>query len=58
MGKPKRKRPLGRHRCRWEGDIRMDLQEVEWKGVVWIDVAQDRLSLWDVMNTVMKIRCP
>ena len=45
MGKPKRKRQLGRHRCRWEGNIRMDLQEIEWEGIGWFDVAQDKDSL-------------
>jgi hypothetical protein len=28
VGKPEGKRPLGRHRCRWKDDIKMDLQEV------------------------------
>jgi len=28
VGKPKGKRPLGRPRCRWEDNIKMDLQEV------------------------------
>jgi len=28
VGKPEGKRPLGRPRCRWEGNIKMDLQEV------------------------------
>jgi hypothetical protein len=32
VGKPERKRPLGRPRCRWEDNNKMDLQEV--KGVV------------------------
>jgi hypothetical protein len=28
VGKPEEKRPLGRPRCRWEDNIRMDLGEV------------------------------
>jgi hypothetical protein len=28
VGKPKGERPLGRPRCRWEDNIKMDLQEV------------------------------
>ena len=32
VGKPEGKRPLGRPRCRWEDNIKMDLQEVGWKG--------------------------
>jgi hypothetical protein len=34
VGKPERKRPLGRPRRRWEGNIKMDLQEVRRRGVV------------------------
>jgi hypothetical protein len=33
VGKPDGRRPLGRHRRRWEDNIKMDVQEVE--GVVW-----------------------
>ena len=34
VGKPEGKRPLGRHRLRWEDDIKMDLQEVGvWTGL-------------------------
>jgi len=35
------KRPVGRHKCRQEDDIKMDLQEMGWKSVHWSDVAQD-----------------
>jgi len=42
VGKPGEKRPLGRHRRRWEDNIKMDLQEVRRKGMEWIDLAQDR----------------
>jgi hypothetical protein len=38
------KRPLGRHKRRWEDSIKMDLQEVGWGGINWIDLAQDRES--------------
>jgi hypothetical protein len=40
--KPEEKRPLGRPRRRWVDNIRMDLGEVEWGGVGWIGLAQDR----------------
>jgi hypothetical protein len=30
VGKPEKKKPLGRHKRRWEGNIKMDLQEVRW----------------------------
>jgi hypothetical protein len=39
MAKPERKRPLGRPRCRWDGNIKMDLQELGCGGVDWIDLA-------------------
>jgi len=42
MGKPEGKRPLGRHRRRWEDNIKMDLQEAGCEGTNWIDLAQDR----------------
>ena len=42
VGKPEGKRPLGRPRCRWEDDIKMDLQEVGCGGMDWIELAQDR----------------
>jgi hypothetical protein len=42
VGKPEGKRPLGRLRHRWVDNIKMDLQEVGWGGMNWIDLAQDR----------------
>jgi hypothetical protein len=58
VGKHKRKGARGRHRCRWEGNIRMDFQEIEWEGIDRINVTQDRESFWAVVNTIMKIRFP
>ena len=58
MGKPKGERPLGRPRCRWEDNIKTDLQEVGCEGMNWIDVAQDRDRWWAVMNAVMNLRVP
>jgi hypothetical protein len=42
VGKPKGKRPLGRPRRRWEDNIKMDLREIGWGGMDWIDLAQNR----------------
>ena len=42
LGKPEGKRQHGRPRCRWEDNIKMDLQEVGCVGTDWIDLAQDR----------------
>jgi hypothetical protein len=41
VGKPEGKRPLGRPRCRWVDNIKMDLREIEWAGMDWIDLAQE-----------------
>jgi hypothetical protein len=41
VGKPEGRRPLGRLRRRWEGNIKMDLREVGWGGAQ-TDLAQDR----------------
>jgi hypothetical protein len=42
VGKPEVKRPLGRHRHRREDNIKIDLQEVEYVDMDWIELAQDR----------------
>ena len=42
VGKPEVRRPLGRRKHRREGNIKMDLGEVGWGDIDWIDVAQDR----------------
>jgi hypothetical protein len=39
---PGKKRLLGRPRSKWENNIRMDLMEIGWEGVDWINLAQDR----------------
>jgi hypothetical protein len=44
VGKPEGRRPLGRPRCGWEDNIKMDLRDVGWGGMDWIDLAQDRTS--------------
>jgi hypothetical protein len=42
VGKSEGKRPRRRTRRRWEDNTKMDFTEVEWEGVAWIDLAQDR----------------
>jgi hypothetical protein len=56
MGKPEGKRPLGRPRRRWEGGIRMDLREIGWGSVDWIQLAQDRDWWRALVNTVTNLR--
>jgi hypothetical protein len=38
----KKKRPLGRPRRRWVVNVKIDLREIEWDGMDWIDLAQDK----------------
>jgi hypothetical protein len=56
MGKPEGKRPLERPRRRWEDGIRMDLREIGWGTVEWIQLAQVRDRWRAVVNTVMNLR--
>jgi hypothetical protein len=39
---PEGKRPLGRPKRSWMDNIKMDLREIVWGGMDWIDLAQDR----------------
>jgi hypothetical protein len=41
MGKSEGKRPLGRPRRGWVDNIKMDLEELGWSGIDWIDLARD-----------------
>ena len=56
VGKPKGKRPLGRPRCRWVDNIRMDLQDVGCGYMDWIGLAQDRDRWWTLVSAVMNLR--
>jgi hypothetical protein len=58
VGKSEGKRPLGRPRRRWEDNIRMDLREIGWGGMDWIDLAQDRDQWRALVNTVINLRVP
>jgi hypothetical protein len=58
VGKPEGRRPLGRPRRRWEDNIKMDLREVGWRVINWINLAQDRDRWRAVVNAVMDLRVP
>jgi hypothetical protein len=58
VGKPEGKRPLGMAKCTWQDNIKMDLIELGWGGMDWIDLAHDRDQWRAVMNTVMNLRVP
>jgi hypothetical protein len=58
VGKPEVKRLLGRRRRRWVDNIEMDLREIEWDGMDWIDLTQDRDQWRALVNTVMNLRVP
>jgi hypothetical protein len=58
VGKPEGKRPLGRLRGRCVENIIIDLGEIEWDGMDWIDLARDRDQWRALVNTVMNLRVP
>jgi len=58
VGKPEGKRALGRPMRRWEDNIKMDIQEVGYGGMDWIEVTQDRDRWWALVNAVMNLRVP
>jgi hypothetical protein len=58
VGKPEGKRPLGRPRRRWVDSIKMDLREIGWDGMDWIELAQNRDRWRALVNTVMNLRVP
>jgi hypothetical protein len=55
MGKPEGKVQLGRPRLKWDDGIRMDLREIGWGSVDWIQLAQDRDRWRAVVNTVINL---
>jgi hypothetical protein len=56
--KPEGKRPLVRPRCRWEDNIKMNLLEVGWGCINWIDLAQIRDRWWALVNAVINLLVP
>jgi hypothetical protein len=58
VGKPEGKRPLGRPRLWWVDNIKIDLREIGWDDMNWIDLTQDRDQWRALLNTVMNLRVP
>jgi hypothetical protein len=58
VGKPERKRLLGRPRRRWIDNIKMDLLEIEVSVVDWIDLAWDRYRWRALVNSVLNLQVP
>jgi hypothetical protein len=58
VGKPERKRPLGRPTRRWINNIKMNLLEIGLSVVDWIGLAQDRYRWRALVNSVMNLRVP
>jgi hypothetical protein len=58
VGKREGKRQLGRPKCRWEDNIKMNLREIGWSGMGWIDLAQDKDQWRDLVNMIMNLRVP
>jgi hypothetical protein len=56
VGNPEGKRPLERPRRRWVDNIKMDLREIGWDGMDWIDLAQDRNQWRALVNAIMNLR--
>jgi hypothetical protein len=56
VGIAEEKRPLARPRRRWVDNIKMDLREIGWDGMDWIDLTQNRDQWRALVNTVMNLR--
>ena len=57
MERPEEKRSLGRPRCRWEMILKCNFRKCN-RGMVWIDIAQDRERWRALVNAVMNLRVP
>jgi hypothetical protein len=58
VGKPEGKRPLGRPRRRWVDSYKMDLRDIRWDGVDWINMAQDMDQWRTLVNMILSLRVP
>jgi hypothetical protein len=58
VGRPEGKGPLGRTRCRWEDNIKLDLRKTGMDGASWIQLAQDRIQWHAFVSMVMNLWVP
>jgi hypothetical protein len=58
VGNPEGKRPLGRPRRRWVNNITIDLREIGWDSMDWLDLVQDRNQWKALVNAVLNLRGP
>jgi hypothetical protein len=58
VGKPQGKRPLGRPKRMLVNNIKMDLREMGWDGIKWINLAEDRDQWSALVNTVVILQAP
>jgi hypothetical protein len=58
VGKPERKRPLGKPRRRWVDNIKMYHREIGCDGMDWIDMVQDSDEWRALVNKIMNLRVP
>jgi hypothetical protein len=58
VGRPERKRSLGRTRSRWEDNIKRNLKEMGISRANGIQLARDRVRWWVFVSTVMSLQVP
>jgi hypothetical protein len=58
VGNPEGKRLPGRPICRWVVNFKMDLRDLEWVGMDWIDLTEDRDQWRAFVNMVINLRVP
>jgi hypothetical protein len=58
VGKAEAKRLLGRPRCQWEGNIKMDLREIDWGSMDRIDLTEDSDRWRALLNMVLNLWVP